>query len=364
MTNEQFAIGFDGRTLSVPDHGGPARVGFQLLQELSKIEDNVITFGHQSLSKAIPTQLNPTGFYRNSRLYGLLWEQTYLPRQAHVTDVDVIYSPNSLLPVLWKGSKFVVTIHDLASLEGYSSRWYRMYEKIKLPIVARRADHIITVSNFSKNEIINNFNVPSSKISVVYNGVSQVFRNGTENESFELPEEYVLYVGDTSKRKNIDGTISAFKKFKNNSDQDYKLVLIGPTDSPTVDSLSIADAPDIINYGYVNDKKLKCAYEKASVFLFPSRYEGFGIPPLEAMSCGTPVIASNTSSLPEILGDAAMFADPDNHMKIAEHISEIVSNEKLSDELVHRGLEQAGQYEWNKSARKLRQILREVGLGA
>lgn len=353
-------IGFDARTLGVPNPGGPARFGEEILKKLEIIEDNLIIFGHESIKSNYTATFDSAGFSWNSRLYGLVWEQTFLPYRARINDINVMFAPNSLLPIVWKGTKFVITIHDVASLKGYSSGGYRWYERLKHPIVARRADHIITVSKFSKREIIRKLNVPSTKISVVYNGVSDVFKDNVAGTEIELPERYVLYVGDTSKRKNIDGVVSSFIKFNASTDLNHRLVLIGPTDSPTVSNISFDEDSEILNMGYVTDRELKYAYENADLFLFPSRYEGFGISPLEAMSCGTPVIASDSGSLPEILGDAAVSVDPNNHKQIAETIEKVLTNEQLSNELVNRGYDQVTDFTWEDSAQQLQSVLYEI----
>lgn len=353
-------IGFDGRTLGVPNPGGPARVGRELLGQLGTLENGLIVFGHESVASRYEVPFDSTGFYWNSRPYGIVWEQIILPQRARANEVDIMYSPNSLLPVVWKGTPFVVTIHDVASLSGYSSGWYRRYERAKLPIVARRADKIVTVSEFSKGEIVDKLHVSPEKVAVVYNGVSDVFRDDAPGQPIDLPEKYILYVGDTSKRKNIDGVLRAFSAWRQSSDLDHELVLIGPSDSPTVVDVSVSENPRVRNVGYVSDAELKYAYDNSAVFLFPSRYEGFGISPLEAMSCGTPVITANTSSLPEVLGNAARYVDPEDHSVIANAIERVLRDDNLAAELRKRGYERASSYTWERSAEKLRTVLTDV----
>jgi glycosyltransferase involved in cell wall biosynthesis len=229
--------------------------------------------------------------------------------------------------------------------------------------MASRADLIFTVSEFSKSKICLELDVTESKVQVVYNGVNEIFFSDKQPTSdLSLPDTYLLYVGALSTRKNISGLLQAFRILKEDYDIEHKLVLIGPEDDPTNESdidpqMIDPIREDIIQLGYVTDEELKEAYTAADIFVFPSYYEGFGIPPLEAMACGTPVVASDRTAIPEVLGDAAEYVDPDHPESISEGVVNILTDPDLSKTLTDKGQSQSEQFQWTKSAKKLYKTL-------
>jgi len=350
-------IGVDGRTLSVPNPGGAVRTGIELTRELGRQHSDVTVFGHSNISARLDSlTIDSYGYRRNSKALGMIWEQTTLPKRATDREIDVLYSPVAYCPLVPTPFPCAITIHDVSSLSGHSAGWYNRFERIMLPQMASRADLIFTVSEFSKSKICSKLNIPESKVQVVYNGVNELFfSEDTPTTNLNLPGSYFLYVGALSTRKNISGLLEAFRILHEDYNIDHKLVLIGPEDDPTnesdIDSKMIEPiGEDIIQLGYVTDEQLKEAYSNAEALVFPSYYEGFGMPPLESMACGTPVIASNRTAIPEILDEAPIYINPSNIDSIVDAMSNILSSPSLRQEHVNKGYKQASQYRWDHSA--------------
>lgn len=360
-------IGINGRTFSISEPGGAVQTGVNITKKLASNKgDDVTLFGHHSLRSLFKEgRIVDSFFIANSQAYGLLWEQVVPPIMSKYLDIDVLYCPNGNNPIYEIDVPTVVLFHDILNYLGHTTRSYKKLQELRLPRAVEATDHIITVSEFSKSEITNHLGVTESKISVVYNGISDTFRTKDSGERFPLPEKYLLYVGGMHGRKNIEGIIESFLELRHRDSIDHDLVLIGPKkkknySSVDVDWSHIRSRNDIHIPGFVSERQLKFAYSNADVFLFPSHYEGFGIPPLEAMACGTPVVASNTSAFPEVLGDAAVLVDPDDSSKIAEATVEIISDHSLRTNLVERGKKHARKFTWDRSARETREILRQA----
>lgn len=302
--------------------------------------------------------LKNIGIRRVGKLKGQLWEQLELP----------FFSSGSLLlnlcntaPIL--KSKQILTIHDAAASankKNYSfsfRTWYQFLHNI-LPFRTKR---IITVSNFSKNELIKYYPINRKKIDVVYLGIEHM--NSIEDDDrilnkFELLDShYILAVSSVNPNKNFKGIIEALKYIKG---EGIQIVLVGHKDNPIYKDTHIPSSTKIKFVGYVTDEELKALYQHAGCFIFPSFYEGFGLPPLEAMSNGCPVIASNRASLPEILGDSVLYCDPENPKDIAKKIEMILNNHELREKYQRQGLEKVKQYSWEKCGFELFELIKEV----
>jgi glycosyltransferase involved in cell wall biosynthesis len=225
------------------------------------------------------------------------------------------------------------------------------------------------MSEASKRDILHYFNVTDEQVRVTYNGRSSLYQPAAADDvarvrdKYALPENYLLYVGSIEQRKNLDGTLNAYHVLREKG-IDHKLVIVGPAKwlysdiMTTVDTLGIKD--DIIFTGWVDQEDLPVLYTGADVFVFPSLYEGFGIPPLEAMSCGTPVVTSNVSSLPEVVGDAALTVDPRNTQSIADAIHLVIQDRDLHHRLSQQGLKRAERFTWEQTACDTLDIYRGV----
>ena len=278
---------------------------------------------------------------------------------------DIVYIPNFSL-VLFKVKPTISVIYDTIEfkLANKFSRLRTLYRQFIVPRMAKLSDHIITISESSKRDIMELFGVDDNKITVTYCAVSGKFCHDKEIVS-PVDSKYILYVGTVDHPgKNVFNTIKAFERYKNKFDDDLKLVICG---MPGKGFETIAEimknspfASEIIYKGYVTDVELFRLYACAQLFIFTSRYEGFGLPVLEAMQYGLPVITSDKSSLPEVAGDAAIICDPDDIEAIANGIARIVHEPALKDKLVQSGYKNLSRFSWDDSARKSIEVFERV----
>jgi glycosyltransferase involved in cell wall biosynthesis len=346
-TGSAVRIGVDGRVFHVNQPGGDASVGMKHAELLLKNVEDVRVYGHRQLSSHYgQANVVPAGMVSTSLLFGLAWEQTALPIISQTDNLDVLYSPNSYCPLVPTSYECVVAIQDIPSYHGYGSRRYRQFRKTILPVVARRADRVITVSEYSRKDIGENLGVPVDKISVVYNGINDMYFGGQSTKpEFDLPDRYLLYVGAKSERKNVRGVLEAFGELKREYDTGHKLVLVGPHENPTYDPLTI-DSSDVIVPDYLREPELKYVYEAADVFLFPSYHESFGLPVVEAAACETPVVTTDRGAIPEVIGNHAEFVNPDEPKDIAQGVINLLTDEAHAEELIAGAGRRAERYRW------------------
>jgi glycosyltransferase involved in cell wall biosynthesis len=292
---------------------------------------------------------------------------------------DLVHIPLNRVP-LFMIRPYVVTIHDMANLlfEETASKARMELRRYRFRRGLVRANRIIAVSDSTKRDVEAMMGVPSDRICRVYNAPDPGFftRASTAGgqqkrilERYQIDYPFLLYAGNIRRHKNIPRLIEAFavvrEELKSHPTyKDLRLIIIGDTISqyPAVRQAVIRSRVEsVVRFlGFVPFDTLRCFYESAAAFVFPSRYEGFGLPPLEAMACGTPVVASNASSLPEVVGDAAIQINPENVFDIARGVKEILLDEELRATLVRRGREQAARFSWNWTARQVLEIYREA----
>lgn len=289
---------------------------------------------------------------------------------------DIYHFFNFIVPPRIEG-KVITTIHDMTYELYPETMDKKNLKRIKSDIhySVNRADKIITVSESSKNDIMKFLSVDEAKIEVVYNGVEYDKFNKSYSEDekskirvkYTLPKDYILYMGTLEPRKNIESIIEAFSLFKKEntvSNQNIKLVIAGKKGwlfeniFNLVNKLSLKD--DVIFTDYIDENDKSIIYNMASLFVFPSLYEGFGIPVLEAMASSVPVITSNVSSLPEVAGDAAILVEPKDIKSIAKYMSKVLADKKLRNNLIREGHEQAKKFTWESSVEKLVNIYRDL----
>jgi glycosyltransferase involved in cell wall biosynthesis len=369
-------IGIDARKLHDFGIGTYIR---NLLRELARIDENseyVLLCNPDDTGLAESLGQNFRTVPERSALYSI-GVQISIPLAVRRERVDLFHAPHYVLPAL-VGSRTVVTIHDCIHLMfPQYLRHRRMgyaYARASLWTAAHKSDRIFTVSEQSKRDILRFFNVPAEKIVVTPNAIDDRFGIAPSDESveqtrdrYQLDHPFILYAGNIRPHKNLERLIDAFQRVRASGHQELKLIIIG-NEISRLQTLRRAVHKHQLHkhvrfHGYVPDKTLSVMYRLASVFVFPSLYEGFGLPPLEAMACGTPVVTSNVSSLPEVVGDAAVLVDPYSPEAIAEGILSVLNDSELRASLKRRGLARAREYSWNRSVRRVREIYGEVALG-
>lgn len=282
------------------------------------------------------------------------------------SDLNIFF--NYIVPPKIEG-KVITTIHDMTYLRYPETMDYRNLKRLKNGIQRsiKRSSHLLTVSEFSKQEIVDLLNVPANKVSVVPCAPSltaDAMPFAQIKQKYEITHPYILYIGTIEPRKNLIRLLNAFEKLKGRDNFFYQLILAGGKGWGNEQIYQIVDNKfhdsEIIFTGYVTDAEKNALYKNAELFVFPSLYEGFGIPPLEAMTLGCPVVSSNAASLPEVVGDAAELVDPMEVDSIAEGMWKVLSDDLYRAELVQKGYRQAKKFNWDDSAKKLMQICREV----
>ena len=296
------------------------------------------------------------------------WEQLVQPWVLRRIEADLVHGPVFVGP-LFAHCPIVVTIHDLSFIRFPTlfRAANRLYLSVLTRLSARRAQRLIAVSIQTADEITRLLGVPPERIDVVYHGVDPVFRPLPADEiaAFRqrrgLPERYVLFVGTLEPRKNLVRLVEAFARIRENQ---VKLVLAGGRGwlydelFDTVETLGLQE--DVIFPGYVTTEELPLWYNAATIFCYPSVYEGFGFPVLEAQACGTPVLTSNISSLPEAAGDGALLVDPYDVDALAAGLHRLLHDESLRHQLQEDGLAHAGRFSWPDTARETARVYRRA----
>jgi len=300
-------------------------------------------------------------------------EQLMIPWALKREGVTLFHAPHYVLPPLVQ-CRSVVTIHDCIHLmfpQYLPQRGAFTYAKWSIRQAARRSTRIMTVSESSKHDILRFVDTEPDKIDVIYNAYDERFAIEPREddvvrvrERYQLHDEFVLYAGNVKPHKNLERLIDAFHIVRNRGLDHLKLVLIGDDMSKYSALRRAVHRHQLHKYvrflGYLPEETLAVMYRLAGVFVFPSLYEGFGLPPLEAMASGTPVVTSNVSSLPEVAGDAAVLVDPYHPQAIADGIYSVLTDEKLRRGMVHKGIARAGMFSWEQSVRRIRAIYGEV----
>ncbi len=294
---------------------------------------------------------------------GHVWEQLYLPLASRGR---LLWSPNNTGPL--GVSRQVCTIHDIIPIdrpEWFNARFAAWYNWL-LPKLVHRVQHIIAVSEFTKRRLVERLGVAPSKVTVVWNGVDAQFTPRSSEEIESMRRElsiggrpYLLSVGSLEPRKNLQALLAAWRGIAPKLPDDIDLVVVGAKGASLVFSdAKLGEIPPRVRLtGYVAQEQLPALYSGAMALVYPSLYEGFGLPPLEAMACGTPVVTSCTSSLPEVVADAAVLVDPASPESIAEGIQRVVLNPSLRVELRERGLARARGISWDRSAEETRKVI-------
>lgn len=359
-------IGIDCRIFS-SRYTGIGRYTFEMVRHLAKINEH-LKFPHEFIlfmrkdefenftpppcAKKI---LADIGHYS-------IAEQLKFPGIIQKENPDIMFFPHFNVPVLYRGP-FIVTIHDLTlhffPKRDFKGKINKFFYQIVIKSAVRRARKVIAISENTKNDIIKYLKISSQKIAVIYNGVGEEFTITNEKSPFD--KEFLLYTGVWRYHKNLVGLLNAFLIVSGKIDA--RLVITGKPDpqypevKETVKNLGLEDK--VIFTGHVDEKELVRLYNCAKIYVFPSFYEGFGLPPLEAMKCGTPVVASNTSSIPEICGqNNALFFDPYDINDIAQKIEKLWTDADLQAELIKKGMSHAAKFTWQSAAERVYNLLK------
>lgn len=277
-------------------------------------------------------------------------------------NTGLIWSPNFIIPVLSKG-KVLATVHDVfhLAMPEYLSKSVQVSARAFYWILRRRADKIICVSHFTARELIRFIKIPEEKIQVIYNGVDRSWFD-VRPKGNPYDKQYLLFVGNVKPHKNLSALLKAFSMLKDKIDHD--LVIVGKREGFLTPDYNLENAINNYNLhervhftGYIEDDLLKQYYVFADALVFPSLYEGFGLPPLEAMACGCPAVVSNAASLPEVCGDAALYFNPYKPEDIADKILLLLNNDNLRVDLTKKGKEHARQYNWKKTAQETFRVI-------
>lgn len=373
-------IGIEGQRLFREKKHGMDMVALEVIRNLQKIDtkNEYVIFLKPDLDNAC---LQESTNLKIVELKGgpyPSWEQFALPRAAKAEGCDILHCTSNTAPV-FTSIPTVITLHDIIYLEGIKmnkgggtlyQRMGNIYRKWNVPKVIKKAHKIITVSYYEKKKIDKHFGFGDKKVDVVYNGVGEHFRkikNKSELENirqkYKLPERFLFFLGNTDPKKNTANVLKAYAHYlsKNNP---IPLVMLDFGEEKLKSILDSIGKPEIRKHihltGYIINSDLPAIYNLCDVFLYPSLRESFGIPILEAMASGAPVITSNTASMPEVAGDAAYIVDPKKPESISLGIYRLLTNQSLRDKNIEKGYKRAQEFSWNNTARQTLEIYNQL----
>jgi glycosyltransferase involved in cell wall biosynthesis len=306
-------------------------------------------------------------------LRNILWIQIVLPIRLFWLKADVLHAPSFFAPLLCP-CPVVLTIYDtlyLTQAQHYGDRLFLLYAKLFIKPAIKRSSLVSTLSQTSKTAILSTFDIPDQKVHVIYPGVSSRFRPTLDaveirrlREKYHIMSRFFLFVGALEPRKNLPCLLRAFYLFlkTRQGSEHYQLVLAGPGGPALQELQQIAHQLGISEHvhwlGFVTDDDIPTLYSAAEAFVFPSLGEGFGLPIVEAMACGTPVVTSNVSCIPEIAGDATLLVDPTDAQALASAMEKIVLDDAVRRQLVRKGLVRAALFSWQRTAEETEQLYR------
>lgn len=354
-------IGIDIRKIGDYGIGTYIRNLLKHLNSINREHDFILFHSPGADLSRLPKEMSAVE--EKSGLYSIR-EPFSLGRSARRAGLQLLHCPHYVTP-FFPGCPLAVTVHDLIHLlfpEQLPNRLALSYSRFFLKRAAKKAAVIFAVSECTSRDILNHLPAKEERVVVTYNAVDPLMSRSVAEEEgravrrrFGLGKPYILYTGNLKPHKNLKKAIEAFVLFLKTADTKLEFVIVGidqPDDNlqRLIESLKIKDAIRFL--GFVPLKELPAIYAQAELFLFPSLYEGFGLPPLEAMAAGTAVVASDRGALPEVLGDAASLVDPLNPQAMAAAMGRIICDSRLRRQLIERGLRQVGKYSWERTAEK------------
>jgi len=301
--------------------------------------------------------------------FKLYWDQILVPKIIKKENIDIIFNPKLSIPLFTKAHK-VLMIHGAEQFAVKSAfKWYdRIYVQIMMPLYAKFADEVLTTTKTGIDDLSGYLKIPKVKFAFAYEGVHERFKvlnNNLLNEvkkRYNLPDKFILFIVGLTPLKNFGRVVQAFDII--NQKHDYKLVVIGFNRFKFENELKVAEGlkekNKIIFPGFIPDEDLPAFYNLAHLLIFPSLYEGFGLPVLEAMACGCPIVTTKTGCTKEVTDKAALLADPYNIQDIAEQIEKLIIDKELRDQLIKSGFERVKNFSWEKCATETLEILRKT----
>lgn len=302
------------------------------------------------------------------------WDEIFLPEQVKRSGCDIFHLPqNGLGLPKSAGCSMIATVHDLIPYVMPETCGKSYLDKFleEMPYILEKCDKIITVSNYSKQDIIKYFGLPEDKICVTYLAADSRFKLmdrekawGFLKNKYSYSNDFILYLGGFSPRKNVEGLLEAYSRLYRELPGYYDLVLLGASRDnhyelrKKVEDMGLQDR--VVFAGYVPYEHLPYFYNCATLFVYPSLYEGFGLPPLEAMTCGTPTITTNVTSIPEVVGDGALLTDPYDISELSDKIYKTISDSGFRQELSARALRRAYGFSWKKTVIETIRVYEEV----
>ncbi len=358
-------IGIDASRAFIKNRTGIEEYSYQVIKNLrNELRDSQV-FLYLRKNQEVDFDL-PENWQVKTINWPRLWTQVGLSLEMLFHPVDTLFVPAHTVP--WIHPKnTVVTIHGLEyefCPEAYSF-WEKLYMRWSIKNSCRWAKKIIAVSENTKKDLMKLYNVPEDKIQVAYEGYKDNYKfqitNAKSNPNDQISKPYLFFIGRLEERKSIVSIIETYNILKEKYNIPHSLVLAGkPGYGYEKIKFKIQNSKfKIIELGFVDEAKKWELLSGAEVFLFPTLYEGFGLPILEAQSVGVPVVTSNVSSLPEVAGDSALLIDPKNPSEIAEAVQKILSNENKKKDLINRGLENVKRFSWEKCAQQITNVLEQ-----
>ena len=371
-------IGIEAQRLYRKNKHGMDIVALELIKGLQKVdkENEYFIFIKEDEDKQILEATDNFHLVELSSSVYPIWEQYTLPKAVKEYKIDLLHCTANTAP-LKVDVPLVVTVHDIIFLEHINLKkgtWYNrignLYRRWIVPKLIDKCAMITTVSDYEKENIKNYFKLDDSNIQTIHNGVGTHFRPISDNNElsnirskYSLPERFILAFGNQDPRKNFANNLDAYVKVRR-AGHDIKLVVTDVKDSyldGLLQSMDATDlATDIVKLGYVPNRDLPYIYNLAEIFVFPSTRESFGIPVLESMGCGTPVVSSETSSIPEIAGDAAILVSPYKSDEIFEGVRKLLENKDLYADMREASIARAPLFSWEASARKSVEMYQSV----
>jgi glycosyltransferase involved in cell wall biosynthesis len=367
-------IGIEAQRIFRPKKHGMDVVAIELIKNLQQLDhkNEYVIFSRKGVDDNTIVETSNFVLDKFSALTYVDWEQFQLPGKLKSRKIDLLHCTANTAP-LKCSIPLLLTLHDIIYLENvdFKGTAYQnlgnLYRRWLVPKIVNKASLILTVSEFEKQNILERLPSTEGKVQVLYNGVSPQFNNSYSQKQveelrieFNLPAQFVMFLGNTAPKKNTLNVIKAYVDLCLKHENKIPLVLLDYKKELVIRILEELKQPGLIDIfifpGYVPHHKIPLVYNAATLFLYPSLRESFGLPILEAMACGTPVITSSTSSMPEIAGDAALLVDPYKPAELTAAMHKALTNNNLLADLKERGLKRASCFTWKASAEKLLQI--------